>query len=164
MIAFYKTKSSLMDLKKTLINKMPSIAQTMSYCITCKGQVSPDRLPSGDPSTNFKGSIKRSSKKALWVRFVEDTVSATEEAISDLVKVLNPTLHDTLLKSNETVAHKNPLRDHKGDLPINLIQTSIQTAVQEAVQSAIQEALRDPCSTCKKDFIEPIKEEEEGVA
>ena len=134
--------------------------------MSCKGQQgSPEeRLPFQRPK-----DPKRSTKKALWIRFGEDILSATEEAISDLIKVVNPTLHDALLKSDSTSRSSakdilNPLRDHKGNLPIDLIQTSIQTAVQTAVQSAVQEALRVRNSDLHKDKLNLVAEPENEVA
>ena len=126
---------------------MPAIAQILTSCVACKGQ----------PSSS--GDLK---KKATWFRFGEDLLSATEEAVSDLVKVLNPTIHEALLKKSDSKEILNSLKVHKGDPPIELIQRSIQTAIQVAVQSAVQEAIRirnsESCSSCQ-DKLEPLTEE-----
>lgn len=98
-------------------------------------------------------------------------MSATEEAVSDLLKVVNPTLHASLVKSEQDQKLKrrdsrvslNALRSHKGSLSMEVIQTSIQTAVTAAIQSAVQEALKANRLESYKRDLEDLGEDHEDL-
>lgn len=126
---------------------MPAIAQIISFLMSCKGHRQDEE---GQGAGQGQGEGEGSSKKAKWIRFGEEILSATEEAVDDLLKVVNPTLHALLMKSEQDQELKrcdsrvnlNALRSHKGNLSMEVIQTSIQTAVTAAIQSAVRETLK----------------------